>query len=151
MKIYKLNHKQTLPINRSDCWNFFSNPANLQKITPPDMKFEIKSELSSKIYPGQIIVYKIQILPFIKLSWVTEISQAKDENYFVDEQRFGPYKFWHHQHIFNEVENGIEVQDIVHYAIPFGIFGVIANKIFVEKKLKNIFEFRKNFLETRFK
>lgn len=114
------------------------------------MDFEIKSELPPAMYEGQIIIYRIKLLPGIKINWVTEITRTYG-NYFVDEQRFGPYKFWHHQHLFKEVENGMEVQDIVHYAIPLGFLGRLANSIFIGARLDKIFRYRKNYLETFFK
>lgn len=123
----------------------------MQRITPPDMDFEIISELPASIYPGQIIIYQIKLLPYIKINWVTEITQVVEGNYFVDEQRFGPYKFWHHQHLFNEVENGMEVQDIVNYAIPFGILGRLINSLFIKSRLDKIFQYRKDYLESSFK
>jgi len=151
MWIYKLEYNQLLPINRTECWKFFSDPQNLQEITPPEMNFEIKSELSSEIYPGQIIIYRIKLLPGLKLKWVTEITHVKKENYFVDEQRFGPYKFWHHQHMFNEVSGGMEIKDIVHYSIPLGLLGSVMNKLIIRKKLEYIFQFRKKYLSDFFK
>lgn len=151
MKIYRIVHKQILHFTKADCWNFFSDPKNLQRITPPDMDFEIKSELPASIYPGQIIIYQIKLLPYIKINWVTEITHVVEGNYFVDEQRFGPYKFWHHQHLFNEVENGMEVQDIVNYAIPFGILGRLINSLFIKSRLDKIFQYRKDYLESSFK
>jgi ligand-binding SRPBCC domain-containing protein len=151
MRIYKLEYIQLLPINRTECWKFFSDPQNLQKITPPEMNFEIKSELPHEIYPGQIIIYQIKLIPGIKIKWVTEITHIKEENYFVDEQRFGPYKFWHHQHLFNEVSGGMEIKDIVHYSIHLGILGRIMNKLIIHKKLENIFKFRKEYLGDTFK
>lgn len=150
MKIYKLEYEQHLPASLDECWRFFSDPKNLEKITPPDMNFEIKSDLPNKVYPGQIIVYKIKLLPSIKTNWVTEITQVDEGKYFIDEQRFGPYKFWHHQHHFIPTSNGALAQDIVQYAIPFGIFGRLAHWLFVGKKLKSIFEFRKKILNEIF-
>lgn len=150
MKIYRLEQKQILPITKTDCWKFFSDPRNLEKITPPDMHFAIKSELPTAMHAGQIITYKINILPGVKLNWVTEITHVIENKYFVDEQRFGPYKFWHHQHFFNEVENGMEVQDIVHYVIPLGILGRLANRLFIRSRLNKIFLYRKNFLTNYF-
>jgi len=151
VKIYRIDRKQILPITRSECWKFFSDPKNLQKITPPDMDFEIKSNLPNEMYEGQIIVYRIKLLPGVKINWVTEITHVDDGNYFVDEQRFGPYKFWHHQHMFKEVENVMEVQDIVHYAIPLGFLGRLANSIFIGARLDKIFRYRKDYLGTFFK
>ena len=148
MKIYKLEHKQILQITKMECWIFFSDPKNLQKITPPDMDFEIKSELSPAMYEGQIIIYQIKLLPGVKINWVTEITHVVEGNYFVDEQRFGPYKFWHHQHMFKEVENGMEVQDIVHYAIPLGILGRLSNTLFIRARLNKIFQYRNEYLKS---
>jgi ligand-binding SRPBCC domain-containing protein len=151
MQIYKLEYNQLLPINRIECWKFFSDAKNLQKITPPEMNFEIKTELPPEIYPGQIIIYQIKLFPGIKIKWVTEITHIKEENYFVDEQRSGPYKFWHHQHFFKEVDGGMMIKDIVHYSIPLGILGRIMNKLFIHRKLGNIFKFRKEYLNDMFK
>ena len=143
MIIYKLEYEQQLPVSEKECWEFFSNPVNLEKITPPDMNFEIKSELPEAVYKGQIIEYKIKLFPGIKATWVTEITQVDEGKYFIDEQRFGPYKFWHHQHHFIPTENGVLARDIVHYALPLGFLGRIAQWLFIKRKLKNIFEFRK--------
>lgn len=150
MKIYTLEAKQFLPITKSDCWNFFSDPRNLQRITPPDMNFEIKSDLPPKVYPGQIIIYRIKLFPGIKVSWVTEITQVVEEEFFIDEQRFGPYKFWHHQHRFMETSNGMEICDLVHYAVPFGIIGKVMHRLFIKPKLNNIFKFRRETLGLKF-
>lgn len=114
------------------------------------MDFEIKSELPPAIYPGQIIIYMIKLFPGIKISWVTEITQANEEKYFIDEQRFGPYKFWHHQHIFTEVSNGVSVQDIVHYAVPFGIIGRFAHFAFIKQKLAKNIQIQKRFFRKTF-
>ncbi len=150
MKVYKLEQKQKFPISLDRCWIFFSDPKNLQKITPPEMDFEIKSDLPEKIYAGQIIMYRIKLLPGIKITWVTEISHVSDKLSFVDEQRFGPYKFWHHQHIFLQVDGGMECRDIVHYAIPLGFIGRIKNKLVISRQLDKIFKYRKNVLNTMF-
>ena len=150
MKIYKLEAKQILSVTKSECWKFFSDPNNLQAITPPDMDFEIKSDLPAKVYPGQIIIYRIKLFPGIKVSWVTEITQVIDEEFFIDEQRFGPYKFWHHQHRFHETEDGIEMQDTVHYAIPFGTIGQMIHSLIIKRKLNYIFQYRRNILEITF-
>ena len=150
MKIYKLEAKQILPVDKTACWKFFSDPKNLQSITPPDMNFEIKSDLPDKVYPGQIIVYQIKIFPGIKISWVTEITEVSEEDFFIDEQRFGPYKFWHHQHRFREIPGGIEVHDLVHYAVPFGIIGRIIHRMIIMQKLNRIFQYRRKILDTKF-
>jgi ligand-binding SRPBCC domain-containing protein len=148
MKIYRLEQKLILPITKTECWKFYSDPRNLGKITPPDMDFTIQSELPAAMHAGQIIMYGIKILPGVKLNWVTEITHVLENKYFVDEQRFGPYKFWHHQHLFKEVENGMEIQDIVHYAIPFGILGRLANTVFIRSRLNKIFRYRKDYIKS---
>jgi ligand-binding SRPBCC domain-containing protein len=143
MKIYTLTKKQFLPITLEQAWDFFSSPVNLKKITPEYMGFKITSDLGDgKMYPGQIISYIVTPVLGIPMSWTTEITHVLDKKYFVDEQRFGPYSLWHHQHWFKEVEGGVEMTDIVNYGLPLGFLGRIANHIFVEKQLKEIFDYR---------
>ena len=142
-KVYSLHRKQFLPVTLDAAWDFFSSPDNLQAITPDNMQFVVTSVLQGKkMYAGQLIEYKVSPVLGIPLYWMTEITHVKDKEYFVDEQRFGPYSLWHHQHHFKEVEGGVEMTDIVHYKIPFWFLGDIAHAIFVKKKLESIFEFR---------
>lgn len=132
-------------------WNFFSRPGNLQTITPKEMKFIITSPfLSGEAYPGEIITYKVSPVLNIPVRWVTEITQVKQHQYFVDEQRFGPYSMWHHEHHFKMIEGGVEMTDIVSYKIPFWIIGDIANTLFVRNKLKEIFTHRYEKIEQLF-
>ena len=129
-------------------WNFMSSPANLSKITPAYMGFQILSDLNeSKMYPGQIIEYFVTPVAGIKMHWVTEITHVKEKDYFVDEQRFGPYAFWHHKHVLKEVPGGIEMTDSLHYKVPYGFLGKIINALFIRKKIKEIFDFRYQKLE----
>lgn len=145
MKSYHLTFKQKLPIPIKETWDFFSSPMNLARITPKEMSFRVISDINhlGEMYPGMIITYKISPLAGINLDWMTEITQIRKEEYFIDEQRFGPYKFWHHQHHFKAIEGGTEMTDILTYGLPMGIMGRIANKIFVADKLQQIFNFRK--------
>jgi ligand-binding SRPBCC domain-containing protein len=143
MKIYILEKKQTLPITLDQAWDFFSSPVNLKKITPEYMGFEITSDLGDgSMYPGQVITYVVTPVLGIPMRWCTEITHVMDKKYFVDEQRFGPYSFWHHQHWFKAVEGGVELTDIVHYGLPLGILGQLANSLFVRSKLEEIFNYR---------
>ena len=144
MKTYELKFEQYLPIPLAEAWDFFSSPLNLAKITPPEMKFVVTSDYSpdTKMYPGMIITYKITPLLGIKMSWTTEITHVKDMEYFVDEQRTGPYALWHHQHHFKEVKGGVLMNDLLTYALPFGILGRVVNKIVVAKQIQHIFDFR---------
>lgn len=150
MKLYQFKAKQVLPIKIDKAWEFFSNPNNLSKITPPWLNFEITSKLDNKMYAGMIITYLVRPLLNIPTTWVTEITHVREPYFFVDEQRFGPYKFWHHQHIFREVENGVEIEDIVSYLVPFGFVGRVMNKLVIGKKIKEIFAFRSDVLNSLF-
>jgi len=134
-------------------WNFISQPENLSKITPPQMDFRItfRSSLEyGKMYSGQIIAYKVKPLPFFNASWVTEIIQVQEKKFFIDEQRFGPYRFWHHQHMIKEVPGGVEMTDIVSYKLPLGFIGRWFGGRLVRRQLKNIFDYRTRQMETIF-
>jgi len=143
MKIKALETTCIIPAAMNTVWEFFSNPKNLNAITPPELKFEILSDLDGKkMYSGMIIRYNIKPMLNIPMSWTTEITHCQDHHFFVDEQRFGPYAFWHHQHIFKSVPEGVEMTDIVHYAVGWGILGKIASLLYVDKQLQHIFDFR---------
>ncbi len=150
MKVYTLKTKQILPISLEEAWEFFSSPLNLSKITPAYMNFVIKSELAEKMYPGMLISYKVSPVAGIPITWVTEISHVEENKFFVDEQRYGPYSMWHHEHHFKELDNGIEMTDIVSYVPPFGILGRIANSLFISKQVRGIFDYRSQVLEKYF-
>lgn len=151
MAFYQLTRIQKIASNKQELWDFISTPGNLSKITPPHMGFEIMSGGGlEKMYPGMIITYKVSPLLKIKLKWVTEITHVTDGRYFVDEQRIGPYKMWHHQHLLEEIEGGVQMTDIVTYQPPYGFLGAIANALFIRKQLRTIFDFRNNALEKRF-
>ena len=142
MKIYNLQSKQKLPISVNKAWDFLSSPINLKTITPEYMGFNILSGADRKMYPGQIIQYIVTPLFGIKTKWVTEITHVRENKYFVDEQRFGPYALWHHKHFIKPIEGGIEMEDIVDYKIPFGLIGQLAHPILIKPKLKEIFDYR---------
>lgn len=142
-KVYSLKLVQKMPVNMDKAWEFFSNPANLSVITPPDMGFNIISKHhGEKMYAGQVIEYTVSPVLNVPLYWMTEITHVSENKYFVDEQRFGPYSLWHHQHHFKTIDGGIEMTDTVHYKLPFWFFGDIANSLFVAKQLKGIFDYR---------
>lgn len=151
MAAHSIKTVQKIPISLEKAWDFFSNPANLQEITPSDMGFSIISEHhGQKMYPGQLIEYKVKPLLGIPVYWMTEITQVKPGEYFIDEQRFGPYKLWHHQHHFKQIAGGVEMTDIVHYKNPLGFLGRIGNSLFVKKKLHTIFNYRYKKIEDLF-
>ncbi len=150
MKVYKIHERQCLPISITAAWDFFSDPGNLKEITPPSLGFAVTSELPAKMYPGMIVTYKLTPLFGLSSRWITEITHVQEPSLFVDEQRFGPYRFWHHQHLFREINGGVEMQDIVHYIISFGWLGRLATGLLVQKELHEIFDFRRNVLAKKF-
>ena len=150
MKLERLQYVLRLPVALSVAWDFFSDPRNLGRMTPPSLAIEITSEPPPRMVPGMIITYTIRPLLGIPVRWVTEITHVREPNLFVDEQRFGPYRFWHHQHHFREVEGGTAVEDLVHYALPFGPAGRMFGGGFVRRQLEGIFSFRRKFLENTF-
>jgi ligand-binding SRPBCC domain-containing protein len=151
MKIYNLKRTQFLPITLQEAWDFFSSPNNLEKITPSKMGFVILYKSGGeKMYPGQLIRYTVRVLPFLPLHWVTEITHVQEPQYFVDEQRFGPYALWHHQHHFTKVDGGVLMADEVNYAIPLGILGRLAHWLFVGREVSAIFEHRFHVLQKFF-
>jgi len=151
MGFYQLHKTQKIPATIDQVWDFISSPANLKKITPEYMGFNITSKLlSEKMYPGMIISYKVSPVLGIKMTWVTEITQLKEKEYFVDEQRVGPYSMWHHEHKIEPIEGGVLMTDIVSYQPPFGILGSIANSILIKNQLKEIFDYRVTAVEKMF-
>jgi ligand-binding SRPBCC domain-containing protein len=142
-KVYSLKKVQLLSADIDKVWDFFSSPANLQQITPGNMGFTVISKNhEEELYPGQLIEYTIKPLLGIPLYWMTEITHVENKKYFVDEQRFGPYSLWHHQHHFKKVDDGVEMTDLVHYKIPFWFLGDIANSLLVKQQLNGIFDYR---------
>ena len=148
--VYTLEVSQFLKIDMNEAWKFFSSPENLATITPPGMGFVITSGQPEKMFPGQIITYKVSPFPGFVTNWITEITHVLAGSYFVDEQRFGPYQMWHHIHRFEEKQSGVLMTDQVSYKLPFGFIGRIAHGLFVKAQLKRIFEFREQKLNELF-
>lgn len=150
-KVYHLQAIQTFPADIKEVWNFFSRPDNLKDITPPSLGFKVHSKpLQQNMYKGQIIEYTVKPLLGIPLYWMTEITEIDEHKFFVDEQRFGPYSFWHHEHHFKHIDDGIEMTDLVHYKIPYWILGDVANTLLVRNQLKKIFSFRYEYATKKF-
>ena len=140
--IHRLTAVQQLPITTERAWDFFSSPKNLATITPDKMNFKILSGAETSVFAGQIIQYKVNPLPFFSVTWVTEITQVEHLKFFIDEQRYGPYSFWHHKHFIKPIKGGVEMEDIVDYKVPFGWFGRTLTKRFIQKELRQIFDYR---------
>ena len=141
MSIYTLHQKQFIKCSLDEAWLFFSNPKNLNEITPEDMSFEIIGTPPSLMYAGMMIQYQVKPLLNIPIQWLTEITHVQKPNFFIDEQRVGPYSLWHHQHHFKAVDGGVEMEDIIHYRIPLAPLSNIIKPL-VANKLKQIFKYR---------
>jgi ligand-binding SRPBCC domain-containing protein len=151
MAFYQLTKRQKLPASINEVWSFIASPGNLKEMTPDNMGFIVTSNNGSeKMYPGMIITYKVRPLLGIKLNWMTEITNIKEYEYFVDEQRIGPYSMWHHHHKIVPIDGGVLMTDIVTYQPPFGFIGAIANSLIIKNRLQQIFYYRSIALEKRF-
>lgn len=149
-RVFTLSSKQKLPITVTEAWEFLSSPKNLKTITPDYMGFHIISGADKPMFAGQVIQYLVTPVFGIKTHWVTEITHVVDKNYFVDEQRFGPYALWHHKHFLNEIDGGVEMEDIIDYKLPFGFLGRMLHPILVKPKLTEIFNYRTKKLNELF-
>ena len=151
MSVHVLKTVQKIPVSLEEAWDFFSHPRNLAEMTPAYLNLRFTNTLfGEEMYPGQVMTYKVKPLLGIPLFWMTEITHVQPGKYFVDEQRFGPYSLWHHQHHFREIPGGVEMTDLVHYKLPLGFLGDVAHKIFVRSQLEGIFRFRYRRVEELF-
>jgi ligand-binding SRPBCC domain-containing protein len=151
MLTHSIKAVQKIPVSLQQAWDFFSDPSNLQAITPEDVDFKTITDLQGvKMHEGQIIEYKIKPLLGISFYWMTEITLVKDKELFIDEQRKGPYSLWHHEHHFKSIDGGVEMMDSVQYKNPLGPLGSLANVLFVKRKLKHVFKFRFKKVEELF-
>ncbi|HET6232226.1 MAG TPA: SRPBCC family protein [Longimicrobiaceae bacterium] len=148
MKLHRFETFQRLPVSLAEVWDFASDPSNLAQITPPSLGLRVTSPAQGKMHPGMIITYVVRPLFGVPVRWVTEITHVVEPHLFVDEQRFGPYRFWHHQHHFREIDGGVEMRDVVHYALPRG--SGPARRWMVEPRLREIFAFRRRVLDERY-
>lgn len=144
MSLHHLYRKQKLDASPEKAWEFFTKPENLQLITPKFMGFGIQSFSGPRaLHAGQIITYIVRPFLGIPFRWVTEITHAKKPFFFVDEQRLGPFLFWHHKHYLEETSDGkVVMVDSVHYKVFFGFIGTLLNKLIVKKRLDYIFDYR---------
>ncbi len=151
MAFYQFRQQQFIPAEIEEVWEFMASPENLKKITPPSMGFDITGRSrDGKMYPGMIITYNVRPLFGFPTPWMTEITQVKELEYFVDEQRLGPYRLWHHEHHMEPQHGGVLMTDVVTYAPPLGFLGRLAHKFLIRKKLKAIFDHRLTAMERYF-
>jgi ligand-binding SRPBCC domain-containing protein len=151
MPIHTLEHTQTVHASIETCWSFFSDPRNLAQITPPELGFEVTSTLPPRMHPGLMIEYRVRPLFGIPVTWLTEITHVDEPHSFVDEQRIGPYRIWHHEHRFTDAGNGtVTMHDKVTYVLPFGPIGNLIHPLIVQPQLRRIFTFRKQAVQRLF-
>ena len=151
MSMHKYSTQQFLPISIGEAWDFFSSPKNLALITPPELDFKILSKTEKAgIFEGQQIDYTVKPLFGIPLKWKTEIGKTSLHSFFKDKQLKGPYKVWEHTHIFSVQDNGVLMKDEIIYKLPLGFVGKWMNKLFVRKKIEDIFEYRRKTLNKLF-
>jgi ligand-binding SRPBCC domain-containing protein len=148
--LHILSAQQKIPLTKAQAWEFLSNPKNLKKITPDHMGFDMVSGDKKPVYEGSILQYAVRPLLGLKLYWVSEITNLKFQDYFIDEQRFGPYNFWKHAHFITEIPGGVLMEDVITYKLPLGFLGKMFHPILVAPKLKAIFTYRKKMLEKEF-
>jgi len=140
--IHCLHQEQIIPASIEIVWDYFCAPKNLNEMTPLDMNFEIIAGADSKMYEGQIIEYRVEFIRGVRSLWLTEIAHVRGNEYFVDEQRVGPYRFWYHEHRFENTPAGVKMIDHVTYVLPFGFLGDIVHSLWIRNRLKSIFDFR---------
>lgn len=150
MHVYRLHRTQILPVSLEAAWDFLCRPEHLRDLTPPGVGLTVTSHIPDRMYPGLIITYRLGLYSMFYFNWVTEITQAEPLSYFIDEQRSGPYRFWHHEHRLRSVEGGVEMKDLIHYALPFGLLGRMVHAAIVKKQLNAIFDYRCEVLAERF-
>ena len=148
--MHHLKQSQTLPIDREVLWKFISVPQNLNKITPPDMAFEIIGEPPEKTYAGLLLEYRVKVPLLGWSTWLTEIKYVEEGVSFMDEQRVGPYKLWLHTHKLEDVDGGTRMTDDIRYLVPCGPIGLLANAVFVGRTLRRIFDYRRVKMEEIF-
>lgn len=149
-KVHQIKREITIPTDLGSAWDFIRSPANLNKITPDDMDFEIVSELPDTMYNGLLIEYRIGIPLLGKQTWLTELKHIRERHSFVDEQRTGPYKLWFHYHEITEIADGVRFRDHVSYIMPFGPLGSIARALYVKNELARVFDFREKAMRAHF-
>jgi ligand-binding SRPBCC domain-containing protein len=148
MLLHRFEQRQKLPVTLQAAWEFFSDPRNLVAVTPPAMRLRITSPLPGGMYPGMLITYRVAPLLGVPMDWVTQITHVEAPHRFVDEQRMDPYRFFQHQHLFREIGGGVEMHDLVHYALPRGAGAV--RRLLVAPALREMFAHRFRVLEHTF-
>jgi ligand-binding SRPBCC domain-containing protein len=140
--IRRLVREQFLPGQPELVWEFFATPRNLDTLTPPNLRFRIVGDVAPRMFAGQLIEYRIGLLPGVWTRWLTEITHMREGEYFVDEQRIGPYRLWHHEHHFAPAPGGVRMTDRVTYEVGWGPAGWLAERLWVAREVEKIFDYR---------
>ncbi len=148
--IYTLHREQIIPASTERVWAYFATPRNLNEMTPPDMAFEFVHGGDEPMYAGQVIAYKVAILPGVRVRWLTQITHVEPGHRFIDEQRAGPYRLWIHEHRFEPLPDGVRMTDHVTYALPFGPLGDLTHALYIRRRLAQIFDYRREKVNTLF-
>lgn len=149
MKVYSLTRSQIIKKPLREVFDFFKQPENLSEITPKSLGFKILTPLPLKMREGMIIDYTVKPM-IVRIHWRTMITTYEPPYKFIDEQMLGPYTFWHHTHIFEEVDGGTKTTDEVKYVLPFGWLGRVVHALFIRKQLNSIFDYRTIVIERYF-
>jgi ligand-binding SRPBCC domain-containing protein len=147
---HSLHRRQRVAATLEAAWDFFASPSNLARLTPPWLKFELLSPVPDRMHPGLLIDYRLRPVWGIPVKWTTEILEVEAPHRFLDAQSKGPYRMWRHEHWFREVPGGVEIEDRVDYALPWGALGEPAHVYMVRPRLGSIFEFRRRTVEEIF-
>jgi ligand-binding SRPBCC domain-containing protein len=142
--MYTLHKEMIINTSMQRAWHFIRNPANLNVITPEDMAFEICSELPEEMYEGMLVEYRVNIPGTGRQPWLSELKYIVEGRSFVDEQKIGPYKFWHHYHAIEDADGAVKFIDHVTYDVPYGVIGKIAHCTFIRRTLERIFDYREH-------
>jgi ligand-binding SRPBCC domain-containing protein len=146
--MYILERQQRVTASMDQAWQFLQNPANLDRITPPDLQFRIVTDVPAIMYNGLIVEYRITIPLMGTHTWVTEIKHIREGLSFVDEQRLGPYRFWYHYHEIRQENDGVLLIDQVFYQPPFGLIGRLLHWLYIRSTLQRIFAYRRQRLDS---
>ncbi|ARM30780.1 cyclase [Prosthecochloris sp. HL-130-GSB] len=151
MTTQTLTYTQFIPAPIEEVWSFFSNPANLKKITPPDMQFTIVSRPeTTELFEGMRISYRLAPLLNLPVGWVTRITSVDKPVMFEDEQVEGPYEYWHHKHTFTAVEGGVRMTDRISYRLPYGAVGEMIDTLVIHRRLEEVFAYRRRRISELF-
>jgi ligand-binding SRPBCC domain-containing protein len=151
VRLRRIEQRQFLPRTSLDeVWEFLANPRTVAAVSPPDLGLRVTSEPPVRVYPGLIVTYDLEVLPRVRWHWVTEVTHIREGRLLVDEQRFGPFRMWHHEHHLAAHDGGVEVRDLITYALPLGPLGVLADLVLVSHRLERTFAFRRRVLAQRF-